>query len=415
MVKVLRLENTRWGVSTSKAEDVDKILEFDPANGVLSVHTLSTPKPIGFQSADQDLLTFLHETIGENLGSLDIKMIHNHPVLEAYSAPFKLYLDITSVCSLPCSFCLQSDRKSETTLPLTVIQKIAQELAQLGIMYVKIGGGDPLLHPNFPEVLSTLRSAGCFLSLSTNSVSITPQIVELLARHSVRVSVSIEGMRSVNDSQRGAGHFDKALKALEMLQAAGINTLLRTTLLSQNLSEVPQLVELAKNLRTKIKFAYCRPAGRAVSNQTIIGKAERAAYLRTIDYLNSPDVIPHILLDEGMMISQPTETVPKLFRGRMCGAANRSMHIDPAGKVSPCIFMGPTFTYGMVYYDGTIADFWRGLIGNKFQVMRDIRQPQECDGCERICKNECIANRFYFWGKYDRQDPNCLYFAPEEA
>ena len=165
------------------------------------------------------------------------------------------------------------------------------------------------------------------------------------------------------------------------------------------------------NRGVKIKFSYCRPAGRAVYNQTILSPQDSPNYLRVLEYLNDPEVLPHVLMDEGMMFGQPVGVTQKLLRGRMCGAANRSMHINANGKVSPCIFFGPNFSFGKIYQDGTIKDFWRGKIGNKFQTARAIRQPRECDSCNRLCKNECPSNRFYFWGNYDQQDPNCLYEA----
>jgi len=278
-------------------------------------------------------------------------------------------------------------------------------------MYVKIGGGDPFLHPDFETIITLLRSAGCFLTISTNSVTVTPRIVELLAETNVRTSVSIEGMEAVNDNLRGSGHFQKVLDALETLKRGGVNVLLRTTLLRQNLDDVPELVELAKSRGVKIKFSYCRPAGRAVHNQTMLSSQDSPNYLKVLEYLNSPEVLPYVLMDEGMMFSQPVEVAQKLLRGRMCGAANRSMHIDANSKVSPCVFFGPTFSFGKIYQDGTIRDFWRGKVGNKFQTVRAIRQPSECDSCNRLCKNECPASRFYFWGNYNQQDPNCLYEA----
>jgi MoaA/NifB/PqqE/SkfB family radical SAM enzyme len=148
-----------------------------------------------------------------------------------------------------------------------------------------------------------------------------------------------------------------------------------------------------------------------VHNQTVIGPSNALNYLRALEYLNSPKVLPFVLMDEGMMFDQPLELLPKLLRGRMCGAASRSMHIDANCKVSPCVFFGPAFSFGKIYQDGTIRDFWREKVGNKFQTVRAIRQPRECDSCNRLCKNECPATRLYFWGDYVKQDPNCLYEA----
>ena len=408
-MKIIRLENTNFGFSSLREDEVDKLVEFDSDSGALKVHALQSPQRIPFGSTQPDLIGQL---VGQKLGEGIARIIHNSPVPNAYSAPFKVYIDITLACSLQCPFCLSgAGRGQKASLPVMIIEKLAAEIQELGVMYVKIGGGDPFLHPDFETIINLLRSAGCFLTISTNSAVVTPQIVGLLAKAGVRTSVSIEGMEAVNDSLRGSGHFRKALAALETLKKGGVNVLLRTTLLRQNLDDVPELVKLARNRGVKIKFSYCRPAGRAVHNQTMLSPQDSPRYLKVLEYLNSPEVLSHVLMDEGMMFSQPVEVLQKLLRGRMCGAANRSMHIDANGKISPCVFFGPTFSFGKIYQDGTIRDFWQGKVGNKFQTVRAIRQPRECDSCSRLCKNECPANRFYFWGNYDQQDPNCLYEA----
>lgn len=408
-MKIIRLENTSFGFSSLQKDGVDKLVEFDSDSGELKVHTLKSPQQIPFGSAQPDLIGQL---VGQKLHEGSVRIIHNSPVPNAYSAPFKIYLDITLACSLQCSFCLsEAGRGQKASLSVTMIEKFAAENQELGVMYVKIGGGDPFLHPDFETIINLLRSAGCFLTISTNSAVVTPQVVDLLVKARVRTSVSIEGMEAVNDSLRGLGHFRKALNALEIFKKGGVNVLLRTTLLRQNLDDVPELVKLARSRGVKIKFSYCRPAGRAVHNQTMLSSQDSPRYFRVLEYLNSPEVLPHVLMDEGMMFSQPVEVSQKLLRGRMCGAANRSMHIDANGKVSPCVFFGPTFSFGKIYQDGTVRDFWQGKVGNKFQIVRAIRQPRECDNCSRLCKNECPANRFYFWSNYDQQDPNCLYEA----
>lgn len=400
-MRIVRLENTSFGFSSLLEDEVDKLVEFDSESGALMVHTLQSPRRTPFD---------VEEILGQSSSDGTVRVIHNPPVPNAYSAPFKIYLDITLACSLQCPFCLsEAGRSAKTSLPMVIVSRLAAEIAELGVMYVKIGGGDPFLHPDFEAIITLLRSAGCFLTISTNSVTVTPKIVNLLAEANVRTSVSIEGMEAINDDMRGSGHFRKALGVLETLKSAGVDVLLRTTLLRQNLNDVPELVELAKSRGVKIKFSYCRPAGRAVHNQTMLGPQDSSSYLKVLEYLNNPGVSPHVLMDEGMMFSQPSEVAQKLFRGRMCGAANRSMHIDANGKVSPCVFFGPTFSFGKIYQDGTIRDFWQGKVGNKFQTVRAIRQPHECDSCNRLCKNECPANRFYFWGNFGQQDPNCLF------
>ena len=294
-------------------------------------------------------------------------------------------------------------------LSIDTIRRAAREAHDLGVLYGKVGGGDPSLHPDYLEIISILRSEGLFVTLSTNSASLTPSTARFLAMNKVRVSVSIEGMEKIDDILRGAGHFHKAMAALEMLKEAGADVILRTTLLRQNLNDIPGLVGLAKSRAVKIKFSYCRSAGRAITSQAILSDLDYPDYWKAIEFLNSPEVLPYVLMDEGMMFNQPGEILNKLYLGRMCGAANRSMHINALGKVSPCVFLGEDFSFGKIYEDGSIIDFWRGNVGDKFKDVRKIQQPHECDNCDRLCKNECPANRLYFHGNFLDQDPNCLY------
>jgi sulfatase maturation enzyme AslB (radical SAM superfamily) len=233
-MRIIRLENTGFGFSSFREDEVDKVLEFDSESGVLKIHVLQSPRQVSFVGGrGTDIL--IRGIFGQNLSRGTTRVIHNLPVPNAYSTPFKIYLDITLMCSLRCPFCLSGDgQDAKASLSIDVVKKIAQEIKRLGIMYVKIGGGDPFLHPDFETIIMLLRSAGCFITTSTNSTTVTPRIAKLLARTKVRTSVSLEGLEAVDDDMRGQGHFKKAMNELETLKSAGVDVLLRTTLLRQN-------------------------------------------------------------------------------------------------------------------------------------------------------------------------------------
>ncbi|MEI6191063.1 MAG: radical SAM protein [bacterium] len=412
MSTILRLEDCTYNQNSVEDDLVNRIFIFNTEYGTINVcnilQTIKIPYTLETSLIKKILLPHLGSGI---VNGSDVKIIHNKPVVMAYSAPLKLYLDITSYCSLNCSFCLSSSGSGNQCvhLPMSVILKVADEIEKLGIMYVKIGGGDPFLHPNFTDVITLLHSKGAYITISTNSVSIKQEAIRLLKKTNVRVSVSIEGMRDFNDSVRGCGHFDKAVNVLKEMKKSNINVLLRTTLLRHNLRDVPELVEFAKEMGVKIKFSYCRPAGRAVENKSMLEPIDAKNYLNVLNYLNDSNVLPYVILDEGMVYNQPPEMGTKLLNGRMCGAANRSMHINTNQGVSPCVFLGSDFTSGKIYVDGTIRNFWRGEANDIFDTVRNIKQPQECASCDRLCKNECPASRLFFWGQFDRQDPNCLH------
>jgi len=409
MKKIIRLENTGFGFPALDEEEIDKVLDFSPLTGELLVHQLDRGLRIAFGESQDQIRKKLQQAISCDFSPKSTVIIHNRPIVGAYSAPFKVYLDINTACQSKCSFCLSAAQKSnDFLLPIAVVEKIASEVSRLGIMYIKIGGGDPFLHPDFKQIVSLLTDAGSFVTVSTNSLTLTRQMADFLAERRVRVSVSLEGLEKTDNELRCPGHFKKAIEAMSLLKSVGAQAIFRTTLLRENLSEVPLLVELAKSIGSKIRFCYCRPIGRAVTNKTVLNYADREAYFKAIAYLNREDVLPHVVMDEGMMFYQPPEIVGKLYRKRMCGAANRSMHINSFGTVSPCIFLGQDYYFGRLYEDATISEFWRGEFGDRFAAVRLIKEPSECQNCKRMCKYECLANRLYTGGSFSCTDPNCL-------
>src|SRR4030042_582147 len=294
MAKILRLENVHFGFSSVDRDEVDKLLYFNSNTGVLGVYILEQPCKVPFGISKSDLNSLLGGVIArDGLDIKELRIIHNQPIVNAYSSPFKIFLDITMECQLRCLFCLSEVRDGISAfLSISIIKKIAKEIKKLGVMYVKIGGGDPILHPNFLEFLEILHSAGCFISMSTNSMIMTQKIADIFLKFNVKTSISIEGLEKTDDYLRTPGHFQKAITALEILKGAGVNVVLRTTLLRQTLGEVSGLIDLARNKGVKIKFSYCRPAGRAIHNRMLPGKEDAIEYLEAIRHINKPKNLP---------------------------------------------------------------------------------------------------------------------------
>ena len=72
------------------------------------------------------------------------------------TAPRVVMFGITNACNLRCSFCSRdTTRPSEWTVDLAA--SVLRGLAQAGTLEVAFGGGEPLLFPGFPELLTELR------------------------------------------------------------------------------------------------------------------------------------------------------------------------------------------------------------------------------------------------------------------
>lgn len=401
---IVKLENDNYdGTNDNK---VNKLVFFDQKTGIIKVKGLAremdTMKDYG------EINAVIRQCLRDD--SVKHKIVNTVPVKGGYSAPFKLYVDITDKCQLNCKHCLTKYLNNDNEISIEDIKDIAEECKKLGIMQVKLGGGEPTLHPNFYEILDAFTEAGCYISMSTNGYNVNQKMAKKLKEHNVKTTVSIEGNEGINDSIRGKGHFKRAIRALEMLQDEGVDVKLRVTLTRAILNEdvIKEILTFSDTYNTKVKFSYCRPSGSSIDNKLLINYQDYEQYFKIIQLLNSKEYRNKVLLDEGMMLEQPDSLKSFIYKNKICGAANRSMHINSKLEISPCVFLGNDYKEKEKYRFGDIEKYWREEKGENFRKVRKIPIAGVCKSCKRICKNECTATRLFFKGSTNYVDPNCI-------
>ena len=400
---IVRFENDSYN---RKNNYINKLVFFDQENGMIKVKKLEK------QMNTKTEYNQINEIIKNCFTNDKVKYrIINLPFVEsAYSSPFKLYIDITDKCQLNCSHCLTKYLNKNNEIPIDTIKEIAEECKKLGIMHVKLGGGEPTLHNNFDEILQIFSDAGCYISMSTNGYTIDDKIAKKLKEFNVKTTVSIEGNEVIDDKIRGQGHFKKAIEALQLLKDNNVNVNLRVTLTREILDKdvVNEIISFSDKYDTKIKFSYCRPSGSSIDNKMLINYEDYEKYFEIINILNSKENSKRVLLDEGMMLEQPNSLKSFIYRNKICGAANRSMHINSKLEISPCVFLGEEFKETKSYQSGDIEKYWTQKKGKQFQRVRKISIAKACESWERLCKNEWTATRLFFNKNINFADPNCL-------
>lgn len=399
---IIRLEST---LKDTKSNLFNKLIIFDSNNGsIKGIEIL----PTSFENniSKEELEQKFNIKIND-----DYRLIINDKVEDSYSFPFKIYLDITDKCQLNCKHCLTKLLNLENELSYNQIKSVIEECKEHGAFYVKLGGGEPFLHPDIFRIIKEFSDIGMRVSLSTNGLLINERIAEFLKKYYVKISVSIEGPKEVNNLIRGEGHYDKAIRAIKILNNAGCNPILRVTLTRYMLDEdrMLEMIALAKSLNVKLKISYCRPAGNAIDNELLIRYEDRQKYFNIIDLINSDEYQDLIMMDEGMQLVQDPELMNILYNDRICGSANRSFHINAAGTISPCVFLGERYKEkDSNYQKGDVLNYWNGSKGTKFKEVRKVNMPEPCITCDRLCKYECLATRLYFNDCFEKSDPNCL-------
>lgn len=137
----------------------------------------------------------------------------------------------------------------------------------MGVIGIKLTGGEPLLHPRIEEILNIVEAQRISLSIETNGILCAPGLSDKIARcKDAFVSVSLDGTNAeTHDWVRGVpGSFEKALAGIRNLVAAGLKPQIIMTVLNKNRDQIEQMAKLAASLGAgSVKLNVLQPTERA--------------------------------------------------------------------------------------------------------------------------------------------------------
>jgi MoaA/NifB/PqqE/SkfB family radical SAM enzyme len=170
-------------------------------------------------------------------------------------------------CNLSCTYCcVRSHPKAQRrAIGLKTFQRIVDEAVPLGFEELCLTGGEPFLLPEIFEMLeySLPRIPTTVL---TNGTLITPRRLERLRRlpaGRLAFQVSIDGQDpAVNDFYRGEGSFERALKGVRDLLAAGLRVRIGATETPKSRGEGEALLHFLSGVGVSREDQFLRPLAR---------------------------------------------------------------------------------------------------------------------------------------------------------
>src|SRR5439155_872374 len=96
-------------------------------------------------------------------------------------------------CNLACGYCNEYDQTS-TPVPLEVMKRRIDKLAELGTSIVTISGGEPMMHPELDQIIRYIRSRGIIAGLISNGYYFTPERIKRLNEAGFRTASPKAGL-----------------------------------------------------------------------------------------------------------------------------------------------------------------------------------------------------------------------------
>jgi len=245
--------------------------------------------------------------------------------------PWAILMDPTERCNLNCTGCWAGDYQRKNELDFETMDRICTEAEELGIYFIVISGGEPMLARREIVKLAE-RHPNQVFHLFTNGTLIKEDFVQEMQRlGNITVAISIEGLEKTTDERRGQGVFQKVMQAMDLLREGGCLFGFSTTYMRHNTEEVAsdEFIDLMveKGAAFGWYFTYI-PIGKDVDMQMMATPRQRAYMFERIQYFRrTKEIFPVDFWNDG-----------EASNGCIAGG-RRYFHINAAGDVEPCAFV----------------------------------------------------------------------------
>ncbi len=323
-------------------------------------------------------------------------------------APICLTWELTYACNLQCVHCLSSSgRRDPRELTTGEAKRVLDELRDLQVFYINIGGGEPMLRRDFFEVVEHAIGNGIGVKFSTNGTYIDAENARRLAAMDyLDIQISLDGIdAATNDSVRGAGSYAVARRAMENLAAADFGPFKISVVVTRhNVDQLDQFKLLADLYGAQLRVTRLRPSGRGADTWHDLHPTN-AQQRQIYEWLLAKgDTV--LTGDSFFHLNALGESLPGL---NMCGAGRVVCLIDPVGDVYACPFViHDQFKAGSVRDNGGFANVWKHS-----DLFGELREPQSAGACASCgsydaCQGGCMAAKFFTGLPLDGPDPECV-------
>jgi radical SAM protein with 4Fe4S-binding SPASM domain len=290
-------------------------------------------------------------------------------------------MDLTDRCNLDCVHCYvkQNTSPSEEATTKQVLSYIDQSADQ-GCLFLLLTGGEPLLRSDFQEIYEYAKCRGILVSIFTNGTLIDDTIADFLADlppYSVEISIYGASAETHDNITGVKGSFQKTMIGFQLLKEHGINTTLKTILMTLNKHEIKEMLELSKDEGVKFRVDG------AIFPRLDGDKTPMQFRLTPEEVVEAEFMLPdrektwHDFLDKAGRL-EPSDVLYD------CGAGISCFHITSHGRLKPCIMApGPVYDLNQTSFN----DAWEQMT-----EIRNIKAGPDypCSNCkDRLICDSC--------------------------
>lgn len=278
---------------------------------------------------------------------------------------------LTYRCNAYCDFCHFGDHSSFKKTPFASLDDYysnVSQLAKLGVKFIDLTGGEPLLHKDIVEMAKYSRSLKMQTSITTNGL-LYPKFADKLAGNVNLLHFSLDSpYEEVHNKIRGINCYQSVINGLEIAKSLGEYPDILFTVTNETFKSLPQMHDLA------LKFDLVLIVNPVFSYFGNPGLSEEAidyirAFISGKSHIYINDAYLSLRKNGGNKIEKP-----------LCKAVSRVIVISPYNEIIlPCYH----FMNEKVKIDKPISEIRKSEQIKFFKKMEG--RFDFCEGCTVNC------------------------------
>lgn len=293
-------------------------------------------------------------------------------------------IELTLHCNLRCRHCyIRYAGATDGELPTRDVLVVLEKLAEAGVLFLLMTGGEVLVRPDFAEIYRHAKKLGFLISLYTNATLVTEAIADLLVTYPPRrIEVTAYGQTAAvySDVTQSSHGFERFRNGIQLLVDRRLPVHIKAMVLRSNRQEFEGIRHWAE-IEMGLPFRFDGMVNPRLNGDCDV--LEERIDPREVARLmhGSDDEIDR--LERLQKMAAQSGSDERLFR---CGAGIRTVHVDPQGRMHPCMM-----------WRATPYDFLNGdVCGWKRHVAqlrgRKVPAGSPCSTCrDRLACGNCPA------------------------
>ncbi len=243
-------------------------------------------------------------------------------------------------CNFRCQHCCITKLRRQTgerAFTIDDVKDLSGQADEMGLAHIVITGGEPLVFPDFDDLVAAIDPAKFYITSDTNGWFLDEKRAKHLKCIGVdKIQLSLDSLSSSDHDafRRKPGAHARAVKAIDAAIDAGLSTILATVVTKQRVrsEEFIEFLEFAKGKGVGVFVTYAKPVGEWEGNFDVLVDKTDMEYIRKLE--SNYDVFTHLTPSYGLNLG--------------CIAVKRMVSITKYGDVMPC-----------PYIHTSLGSFWK--------------------------------------------------------